>query len=207
VAPRSYTQSRRAESADATRRRILDAGEELLRAVGLAGTTLTAVAKGADVARGTILHHFGSWDGLLGGLLDDILEQLVVPDERIFEGIEDRDGRIRAFVEAMVAFQERSQPWWPIFEHEMARPELRKRDAYYWEAFGRLQAAALGPELANNAAAGAAIVALSHPATAGTFVWSFERAGRTADEARRLMSDLAIEAVRRIAKAEEGIPR
>lgn len=204
MAPRSYTQRSRADSAEATRRRILDVTEELLRAVGVAGTTLTAVAKGADVARGTILHHFGSWDGLLAAVLDDILELLQVPDERIFEGIVDRDLRIRAFIDAMVAFQERSQPWWPIFEHEMDRPEVRQRDAHYWAAFGRLQAAALGPELANNPTAGAAIVALSHPATAGTFVWSFERAGRSADEARRLIGDLAIDAVNRIASESEA---
>lgn len=203
MAPRSYVLGKRADSAEATRRRILDVTEELLRGVGVAGTTLTAVAKRADVARGTILHHFGSWDGLLAGVLDDILELLQVPDERIFDGIEDRDARIRAFVEAMIAFQERSQPWWPIFEHEMNRPEVKQRDATYWAAFGRLQAAALGPGLANKPAAGAAIVALSHPATAGTFLWSFERAGRTADEARRLIGDLAIDAVRRIAGDED----
>jgi AcrR family transcriptional regulator len=206
LAPRSYTLRKRAGTAEATRQRVLDATIELLRDGGVAATTLKAIAERADVSRGTILHHFESWDGLLGAVLDQILEQLVVPDERIFDGIEDRDARIRVFVDAMVAFQQRSQPWWPIFEHEMARPELQKRDAYYWEAFGRLQAAALGPELASNAAAGAAIVALSHPATAGTFLWSFERAGRTADEARRLMGDLAIDAVRRIAQGEEGTP-
>lgn len=203
MTPRAYNLGRRAQTATATRRRILDATLALLQEVGVAGTTLTAVAGRADVARGTIVHHFGSWDGLLAAVLDDILEMLQVPDERILEGIEDRDERIRAFVRAMVAFQERSEPWWPIFAQEMDRPEVRKRDAEYWEAFARLQAAALGPGLAGDdavaAAAGAAIVALSHPSTAGTFFWAFERAGRTRDEARRLLEDLAVDAVDRIA--------
>src|SRR5215211_5665259 len=122
MAPRGYTLRRRAESAAATRRAILDAAMALLQEVGVPGTTLTTVARRADVARGTILNHFESFDGLLAAVLDDILEKLVVPDESIFDGIEDRDERIRAFVDEMIAFQERSQPWWPIFEHEMDRP-------------------------------------------------------------------------------------
>ena len=199
MAPREYTLRRRAETSAATRRRILDATEGVLREHGVTGMTFTAVAKAADVARGTILHHFGSSDGLLGAVLDDLLVQLEVPDERIVDGIDDRDTRIRIFVDAMIDFQERSQAWWSVFEREMDRPEVQARTASYWESFGRLQAAALGPELAENPAAGAAVVALSHPATAGTFLWSFERAGATAAEARQLISDLAIDAVRRVA--------
>jgi AcrR family transcriptional regulator len=200
VAPRRYKLNRRAESSATTRRRILDAAKELLQEVGVPGASLTAIARRADVARGTILNHFGSWDGLLGAVLDDILELLEVPDERILDGLEDRDARIRAFVEAMVAFQERSEAWWPIFQHEMDRPAVRQRDAYYWESFARLQAAALGPELADDAAAGAAIVALSHPSTAGTFSWAYRRAGMDPEQARTLIADLAVDAVRRLAE-------
>lgn len=204
MAPREYTLRRRAESAAATRRRVLDATEDLLRELGVAGTTLTRVAARADVARGTVVHHFGSWEGLLAAVLDDILDQLVVPDERILDGIEDREARIRTFVDAMIAFQERSQAWWPIFEHEMHRPEVKARDAYYWESFARLQAAALGPELAGNPAAGAAIVALTHPVTTGAFNWAFEQAGAPTEHARRLIGDLAIDAVRRVTGFKEG---
>jgi AcrR family transcriptional regulator len=199
MAPRGYTLRRRAETTAATRRRILDAAVELYREVGVAATTLTAIADGADVARGTIVHHFGSSDGLLGAVLDDVLDRLEVPEERILDGIEDPDTRIRTFVDAMIAFQERSQPYWTMFEGEMQRPELQKREASYWEAFEGLLAAAVGPDLAQEPRAGAALMSLSHPATAGTFFWAFERAGLTTVEARELIGDLAIDAVRRIA--------
>jgi AcrR family transcriptional regulator len=198
VAPRGYTLRRRAETAAVTRRRILDAAVDLYRELGVPATTLTAVASRANVVRGTIVHHFGSSDGLLGAVLDDVLDRLEVPDERILNGIEDRDRRIRTFVDAMIAFQERSQPYWTMFEGEMQRPELQKREAYYWAAFDRLLAAAVGPELAQDARAGAALMSLSHPSTAGTFFWAFERTGRTKSEARELIADLAIDAVRRI---------
>lgn len=199
MAPRSYTLGKRAESASETRRRILDAAIELYGSRGIDGTTLTAVASLADVARGTIVHHFRSADGLLGEALDELLERLEVPDERILEGVVGRDARVRTFLDAMIAFQERSTPWWTTFESEMQRPALQQREATYWASFERLMASALGPELATDARAGAVIVALSHPATTGTFFWSFERAGRTKDEARAFIGDLAVEAVRRIA--------
>lgn len=199
MAPRTYTLRRRAKTTGATRRRILDAALETYRDAGIDGTTLTAIAKRADVARGTILNHFGSADGLLGEALDHLLERLEVPDERILDGVVGREARIRAFVDAMISFQERSTPWWTTFQSDMRRPALQEREAGYWAAFERLLASALGPDLAAEPRAGAAVVALSHPATAGTFTWSFERAGRTAAEARQFVGDLAVDAVRRIA--------
>jgi hypothetical protein len=82
---------------------------------------------------------------------------------------------------------------------------LQRREAEYWAAFERLLASALGPELAADQRAGAAILALSHPATAGTFVWAFGRAGLSREEARAFITDLAVESVERIASAtEEG---
>jgi AcrR family transcriptional regulator len=199
MTPRTYVQDRRAASVAGTRARILDAALGLYGEVGVPGTTLTSVAERADVARGTILNHFGSADGLLGAALDELLKRLELPDERMLDGIADRDQRVRMFIDAMIGFQERSAPFWTMFEGEMQRPELQQREAYYWEAFERLLAAAIGSELAGDPRAAAAIMSLSHPATAGTFFWSFERAGRTKAEARELIGDLAIDVVRRLA--------
>src|SRR5438046_4728374 len=116
MAPRTYTQDKRAESARRTRKRILEATIELYSERGVAVTTLTAVAEKADVSRGTILHHFRSGDGLLGAVLDHVVENLDLPSERIFDGISGRDARIRAFVDAVILFNERSALWWKMFE-------------------------------------------------------------------------------------------
>lgn len=204
MAPRSYTLGRRAETATATRQRILDSTIELYREIGVSGTTLKAVAERADVSRGTILHHFESGDGLLGAVLDRVVESLEWPDERIFEGLTRRDDRIRAFVDAVVLFNDRSVLWWTTFEAEMQRPELQKREAIYWDLLARLQAAALGPELAADPRANAALLSVIHPATTGTFVWSFERAGVGKEEVRRILGDLAVDAVRRVTGRKRG---
>src|SRR5512141_1870526 len=102
MAPRSYTQGRRAESADATRGRILVAATDLYRERGVAATTMAAIAERADVARGTLLHHFGGADGILEAVALQLMVTLELPDERVLEGIEDRDARVRAYVEALV---------------------------------------------------------------------------------------------------------
>ena len=204
MAPRTYTLQRRAETAAATRQRILDATLELYREHGIPATTLKAVADRADVSRGTILHHFGSGSGLLGAVLDSILDSLELPDVARLRGIESLDGRVRAFMEAMLDFQDRTSHWWPIFESEMQRPEVRQREASYWAMFAALQAAALGPELRDDTAASATLTSMVHPATVGTFYWSFEQAGLPREDARSLLLDVAVDAVRRVADRKPG---
>jgi len=198
MAPRPYEMHARADAASATGKRILDATIELYRERGVPGTTLKAVAEAADVSRGTILHHFHSSDGLLGAVLDRVLEALELPDPQALAGIDGLEARVRAFVHEMVDFQERSAQWWSMFQSQMQRPELQKREATYWARMGQLQATALGPELRDNPAANAALVSVIHPATVGTFMWAFEQAGLPRGDARPLLGDLAVDAVRRI---------
>ncbi len=204
MAPRTYTQDKRAETSRRTRHRILDSTLALYRERGVADTTLKAVAERADVSRGTILHHFGSGDGLLGAVLDQVVESLDLPDKRIFEGLAGRDARIRAFVDAIVVFNERSASWWTMFESEMQRPELQKREAYYWNVLGQLQAKALGSQLAADPRANAALLSVIHPATVGTFLWSFERAGVGKEDVRQILGDLAVDAIRRVIDRKGG---
>ena len=194
----------RAEGASATRQRILDATVEIYRERGIPATTLKAVAERADVSRGSILHHFGSANGLLGAVLDGVLESLELPDPRMLEAIDGLEMRIRTFVTEMVQFQERTAHWWPIFEAEMQRPEFQQREATYWAWLGDLQAAALGPELRDDPVANATLVSVIHPATVGTFLWAFEQAGLPRGDARPLLGDLAVDAVRRIADRRIG---
>jgi AcrR family transcriptional regulator len=58
-----------------TRRRILDAALETLRAEGLAGTTARAIATRGDFNPALIFYHFGSVDELLLAALDRSSEQ------------------------------------------------------------------------------------------------------------------------------------
>src|SRR4029079_4642867 len=60
VNPRTYDNSRRAEQARATRRRIIDAARELLLAQGYTTTTIAQVAKAAGVSSETVQKGFGT---------------------------------------------------------------------------------------------------------------------------------------------------
>jgi len=204
MAPRTYSLGKRADSADATRQRVIDATLELYREVGVPATTLKAVAARADVARGTILHHFGSSEGLLGAVLDHVLESLELPDPGSIERVADLDTRIRVFVNELVDFQNRTAHWWTLFESQMQRPEVQQREAVYWAWFANMQAAALGPDLRDDPAANAALMSLVHPATLGTFFWAFEQVGLPREDARPLLEQFAVDAVRRIADRRTG---
>ena len=137
MAPRTYNQDRRAETAAATSRRVRVAARALYRERGISGTTTAAIAELADVARGTILHHFGSAEGLLEAVLDDITIELEWPDERIQVGVESEPERIRRYVDAMYRFFVRSEEDWPAFARDMDHPSLQKRAAQYYAIAAR----------------------------------------------------------------------
>lgn len=65
MAPRTYTQSARAEATERTRAAILDAGIALFLEEGLFDPPLDAVAERAGVTTRTILRHFGSKEGMV----------------------------------------------------------------------------------------------------------------------------------------------
>ena len=132
---------RRAETATATRRRIVDVTRDLYKENGIRGTTLTAVAERADVARGTIVHHFGNGDGLLDAVLDRIIEDIVYPDEHVQDGASSLPERIRRYVDAMFRFFVRSEGDWPAFSRDLDLPLLRQREAEYYAVIARLYAA------------------------------------------------------------------
>jgi AcrR family transcriptional regulator len=69
---RQYTQRLRAESATETRRRILDAVAERMRAAPTEPVSVDQVARLAKVARSTIYVVFGSRDGLFEAFAEDL---------------------------------------------------------------------------------------------------------------------------------------
>ena len=176
MAPRSYRLGRRAETAAATRERIVSAAAALYQEQGVVATTLQQIAGRADVSRGTILHHFGGGDGLISAVAEHVLVELELPDEHIFDSAETAEQRLRAYVAAMLQFFRRSTGWWAVFVTEMQRPELKAKEAEYYQSMGRLQAIALG-DLAADRMANVVVGSLIHPGTIGGLIWVLEQAG------------------------------
>src|SRR5215216_6049103 len=72
---RSYQQKARAESAAETRRRIIEVTRMLLARAPLENVSLPAIATEAEVARSTVYAIFGSREGLMVAVAEDLLER------------------------------------------------------------------------------------------------------------------------------------
>jgi AcrR family transcriptional regulator len=141
MSPRRYTLGRRAEAAERTRARILEAAAGLLAPRAKAqGFSLDAVARRAGVARMTVYYQFGSKGGLLEALFDSFaaggkigpligaafqrpdplgaLDQLVAAFAAFF-------GKSRAPIRRVRAMAVLD----PELEHAVAARDARRRDA------------------------------------------------------------------------------
>lgn len=78
------TPPRRRRSAEEARTAILDAAEARLREVGPGGIRLQEVAAAVGVSHPTVLHHFGSREGLMEAVVARVLESM---QSGLFEGV------------------------------------------------------------------------------------------------------------------------
>ena len=204
MAPRAYRLGRRAQSAAATRERIVDAAAAMYQDQGVNATTLHAIADRADVSRGTILHHFGGAAGILDAVAERVLVTLELPDEHIFDGVAGDEARLRAYVIAMNRFFRRSTGWWAVFVSEMQRPELKAREAQYYERMAQLQALALG-DLAADRNVNIVVGSLVHPGTIGGLTWVLQQAGLGPAQVDDALADIVVAYVDRARRAPAGI--
>ena len=113
-----------------SRRAIMDAFDRLIMAMPLEKITVSAVAREADVDRKTFYQHFGTIDGLLDAIVEDVVTELLDEVERSADGEE-----LAAFFDAIaehlsqnVVLRQRYCEHIPIdllFEH-LARPLVRE---------------------------------------------------------------------------------
>jgi AcrR family transcriptional regulator len=107
---RKYEQTLRAESAEATRRRILDALEERLREAPTEPVTMEEIARRAGVARTTVYLAFDSRSGLFDALATDLWNRAGLPDltEAVAhpDALEHLRGGLRAGVEIYAALRD-----------------------------------------------------------------------------------------------------
>jgi AcrR family transcriptional regulator len=100
---RPYRSPLRAQQAEETRARILDATARVM-ATGIATVSIPAVAKDAGVSVPTIYRHFGTKDGLLAAVYPHLvrragLDTLAVPTsmQELLDGMRDYVERVESF--------------------------------------------------------------------------------------------------------------
>jgi len=186
---------RRSEQVAQTRDRVVDAALRLFSERGARGTTMTDVARAADVSPATVLNHFATPDLLLEAVVEQLLGQLRVPNEKIFHGTRSAAARITALTEAMFEFFDRTELWFTLLGDELTEvPALARAQKSFWEAIRALHAQALtgNPDpLLAKAAAG-----LIHPATFS----ALKSTGMSVEEAARLVAESLAHQARRASR-------
>jgi AcrR family transcriptional regulator len=83
---RSYHLKRRAETAEETRRRLVQATFALHRERGIAATTMKQIAERAGVGVGTVYHHFATLEDTIQACGQMVMASHPPPSEAIFAG-------------------------------------------------------------------------------------------------------------------------
>lgn len=100
---RGYRLAKRGESADQTRRRIVQATFELHGEQGIAATTMKQIAARAGVSVGSVYHHFPTYDDAINACGAHAFSIAPVPTAEIFQGATTRAERVRRLATAMFA--------------------------------------------------------------------------------------------------------
>jgi AcrR family transcriptional regulator len=87
VKRRPYQLKRRAESAEETRRRLVQATFELHIEQGIAATSMKQIADRAGVGVGTVYHHFPTLDDSITACGQMVMATYPLPTEAVFAGV------------------------------------------------------------------------------------------------------------------------
>jgi AcrR family transcriptional regulator len=120
VTPRQYTLGRRAEAAEETRRRITQATFDLHNERGIARTSMKDIAERADVAIGTVYHHFPTYNDAITACGQLVRTLSPPPPPDVVDAHRGWD-RVGAMVQALLEFWAQS----PLLS------EVRYEQAHY----------------------------------------------------------------------------
>jgi AcrR family transcriptional regulator len=142
MSPRRYRSERRAESAEETRRRIVEATQKLHAEQGIYATSMPQIAERAGVSVGTVYHHFPSYDDACAACSRYTAEMVPLPTVRVFTGLTTMDERVRRLAREAFGFYQRlpqyervrSERWGMPAIAAYAEREENNRLALTWEA-------------------------------------------------------------------------
>jgi AcrR family transcriptional regulator len=127
MADRPYTLKKRAESQEATRRRIVEAAMRLHEKVGPKNTTISAVAELAGVQRLTVYRHFTDETALFEACTSHWLSLHPPPDPQEWSSIEDGPVRCRSALLALYRYYRGTRRMWTAaYRDETDVEALRK---------------------------------------------------------------------------------
>jgi AcrR family transcriptional regulator len=147
---RKYDMKRRARRQEETRRRIVEATVELHKTVGMARTTISAIAEKAGVQRLTVYRHFPDERALFSACSGHWRAANPPPDPASWTQVADPEERLRVALSEVYAYHRRTESMaanvirdaqvHPL-TREMAEPSFR-----HWERMRYVLATGWGVE-------------------------------------------------------------
>ena len=125
MSPRRYRLDRRAETAEETRRRIVEATYSLHGERGIYATTMTHIAERAGVSVGTVYHHFPTYQDAVFACSQHVAATIPFPTADIFAGLSTLDERVRRLARETFGFYERLPAYERIRSERWGMPPIQ----------------------------------------------------------------------------------
>ena len=137
---RKYDMKRRAKRQEETRRRIVEATVEMHESVGMARTTISAIAEKAGVQRLTVYRHFPDERALFSACSAHYMGANPPPDPAPWTQITDPEERLRTALSEVYTYHSRTEPMMAnFFRDAPLKPVLVEVGAPYLQLFERMR--------------------------------------------------------------------
>src|SRR5919112_90944 len=137
---RKYDMKRRAERQEETRRRIVEATVELHQTVGMARTTISAIAEKAGVQRLTVYRHFPDERVLFQACTGHWSAANPPPDPGSWSQITDPHERLRAALSEVYAYHRQTEPMMSnVVRDAQVHPLTREMAEPYFQHWERMR--------------------------------------------------------------------
>jgi AcrR family transcriptional regulator len=137
---RKYEMKRRAKRQEETRRRIVEATVELHKTVGMARTTISAIAEKAGVERLTVYRHFPDERALFSACSGHYMTANPPPEPASWTQVADPEERLRVALSEVYAYHRRTEPIFSNFFRDLpVKPILLEVGAPYLQLFERMR--------------------------------------------------------------------
>jgi AcrR family transcriptional regulator len=137
---RKYEMKRRAKRQEETRRRIVEATVELHKTVGMARTTISAIAEKAGVERLTVYRHFPDERALFSACSGHYMAANPPPEPASWTQVADPEERLRVALSEVYAYHRRTEPIFSNFFRDLpVKPILLEVGAPYLQLFERMR--------------------------------------------------------------------
>jgi AcrR family transcriptional regulator len=125
MSPRRYRLDRRAETAEETRRRIVEATHALHVQQGIYATTMTHIAERAGVSVGTVYHHFPTYQDAVFACSQRAAATFPFPTADTFAGLSTPEERVRRLARDVFGFYERLPEYERIRSERWGMPPIQ----------------------------------------------------------------------------------